>query len=223
MRGLAQQLQEPVLRGNYPHVRWHRLGDHGGGGALGEGGGHRVRIVPRHDDRVGGLRAGHPGARGDPLRGEAGAGLGEEPVDMAVVGARELHDGVAARHGPREADRAHRRLSAGADHPEHLHRAEAVHHLARELHFALGRSAVARAPPRRLGDSRDDARVSVPEDQRPPRANPVDVPVPVHVDELRALAPVDEDRVVPADRAHRAHRRVDAAGHETEGPTIELG
>ena len=55
-----------------------------------------------------------------------------------------------------------------------------------------------------------DSRVGVAVDQRAPRAHPVDVAIAVDVEQLGALGALDEDRVA-ADRAHRAHRRVDAA------------
>ena len=43
----------------------------------------------------------------------------------------------------------------------------------------------------------------------------------VDVDQFGALAASDEDRVAP-DRAHRAHRRVDAAGNDLERAPVEL-
>ena len=64
--------------------------------------------------------------------------------------------------------------------------------------------------------------VRVAEDQGPPRADVVDEAVAVDVDQLRALAAVDEERVAP-DRAHRAHRRVDAAGQARQRAPVELG
>ena len=61
----------------------------------------------------------------------------------------------------------------------------------------------------------DDARMRVAEDQRAPREDVVDVAVAVDVDEVRALAALDEERRA-ADRAERAHRRADAAREEIE-------
>ena len=62
----------------------------------------------------------------------------------------------------------------------------------------------------------DDARVAVAEDQRPPRADVVEVAVAVDVEEVRPLAAGDEQRLA-ADGAERAGRAVDAAGDELAG------
>ena len=80
-----------------------------------------------------------------------------------------------------------------------------------ELDLGLGRGAVARPARGRRGDRGDDLRVGVAEDQRAPGADPVDVAVAVDVDQLAALAALDEDRL-PADLPHRPHRRVTPPG-----------
>ena len=92
---------------------------------------------------------GDAGARRDSLRREPRPGLGEEAVGVAVVGAGELDDRVAAGGGAGEADGAHRRLGAGVDDAHHLDRGEAVANLGGELDLALGRGAVAGAAARR--------------------------------------------------------------------------
>ena len=114
---------------------------------------------------------------------------------MAVVGAGELEELLAAGRGAGEPDRAHRRLGAGVDHPHHLDRGEAVADLGGELDLALGRRAEAGPSRGGVGDRRDHVRVGVAEDQRAPGADPVDVAVAVDVDQLEALAALDEDRV----------------------------
>ena len=158
-----------------------------------------------------------PGLDGDALRGEARAGVGEQAVDVAVVGAGELEDRVAAGRGARQADRAHRRLGARRGHPHHLGAGtRSTTSAASSTSRRRGR-AVARARARPPRDRRDDVRVRVPGDQRAPRADVVDVAVAVDVDQLGALAALDEDRVA-ADRAHRPHRRVDAARQQLERP-----
>jgi hypothetical protein len=48
------------------------------------------------------------------------------------------------------------------------------------------------------------------EDEWSPRENVVDVAVAVHVDDVGAFAPIDEERR-PSDGAKRAHRGADAA------------
>ena len=77
-----------------------------------------------------------PGLAGMPRRREPRARLGEQAVDVAVVGAGELDDRVAAGGRPGEPHGAHRRLGAGVDHPHHLDGAEPLGHLRRELDLA---------------------------------------------------------------------------------------
>ena len=166
---------------------------------------------------------GHARARGDPLRGEAGAGLGEQPVDVAVVGAGELHDLVAAGGRARQAQRAHRRLGAGVDHPDHLHRRRSARRPrppARPRPRSARRSScpAAAASLHRLRRRRDArARGSAAPMSRPSRRSGCrrrrssSAPSPA----------LDEDRVVAADRAHRPHRRVDPARHEPDRACVE--
>ena len=147
---------------------------------------------------------------------------GEQAVEVAVVGAGELEDQLAAGGGAREPHRGHRGLGARGGHAQHLDRLHPPHDLGRELDLAARsarRSSCRRAAA--AATRREHLRVRVPVDQRPPRADVVDVAVAVDVEQLRALAALDEERVAP-DRAHRAHRRVDAAGEHLEGASIEL-
>ena len=149
----------------------------------------------------------------DALRREAGARLGEQAVDVAVVGAGELQELLAAGRRAGEADRAHRRLGARA----RSCAASRPTACGATTSSASSTSPAVGAPKRRArraaasATACDDRRVRVAVDQRAPRADPVDVAVAVDVDELGALAALDEDRVA-ADRAHRADRRVHAAG-----------
>ena len=87
--------------------------------------------------------------------------------------------------------------------------------------LALGGGTERQTVDRRLHDGVDHAPMGVAQDQRPPRADPIDVLVAVHVDQRRALAAGDEDRV-PADRAHRPDGRIDAPGQRAPGPVVEL-
>ena len=64
--------------------------------------------------------------------------------------------------------------------------------------------------------------VGVAEDQRAPGADPVDVAVAVDVDQLAALAALDEDRLA-LDLPHRPHGRVDAAGKDLQRAPVQLG
>ena len=125
---------------------------------------------------------------------------------MAVVAAGELDDLRALGERARDPQRAHRRLGAGA---HEAHELDARHRVAdepRELELERARRAVARPAAHRLLERRDHTRMRVAEDQRPPGEDVVEIAVAVDVDEVRALAALDEERVA-ADRAERAHRR----------------
>ncbi len=105
--------------------------------------------------------------------------------------------------------------------PHHLDRGDPGDDLLRQLDLGRGGGAVAGPAGGRFGDGGDDRGLRVPEDQRAPGADPVEVAVAVDIDQLAALAALDEDRVA-ADLAHRADRRVDAAGKNAERAVVEL-
>ena len=182
---------------------------------------HSLRVVPRHDDRVARLRRGHTRRCRDALRRETRSGLGQQAVDVAVVVAGELDDLGAAGGGTCEPHRCHRRLRARRDQAHHLRRGNTVDHLRCKLDLRLGRRAEARAALGGTRDRLDHPRMRMPEDQRPPRAHVVDVPVPVDVLDLGAGAGPYEERLAP-DRAHRAHRAVDAARDDLRRAPVQL-
>ena len=140
-----------------------------------------------------------------------------------MVAARELEDAVAPREAAREPDRAHRGLGAGGDEAHHLDRRHRVDDLLRELHLGFGRGAEGRPARGGVLDRSERLGVGVPEDERPPAHDPVDVALPLDVLDLGAAAAAHEDRLVEADRAHRADRRVDAARDQPLRPPSELG
>ena len=55
--------------------------------------------------------------------------------------------------------------------------------------------------------------------ERAPRADVVDVVVAIDVDQLGALAALDENRI-PPDRPHRAHGRVHPSDEHPLGPSV---
>jgi hypothetical protein len=59
----------------------------------------------------------------------------------------------------------------------------------------------------------DDRRMRVPENQRSPRTDVVDVPVAVHIPNVRACAPVDDNRLT-ADASEGPGRTVHPTRHE---------
>ena len=172
----------------------------------------RVGVVPRHDHGV--RRRGRRDARAgrERLGREPAARLGEQAVDVAVVGARELEELLApgrprGRGGGRSSSPRCPTTSCAASRRAGIRRATSS---------ARSTSAIVGAPndvPRCAASTTaaSDIRVGVAVDERAPRADPVDVAVAVDVDDLRTARALDEDRGAP-DRAHRAHGRVHAAG-----------
>ena len=140
-----------------------------------------------------------------------------------MVAAGELEHAVAPGEAAREPDRAHRGLGAGGDEAHHLDRRHRVDDLLRELDLGLGRGAEGRPAGGGVLDRGERLGVGVPEDERPPAQHPVDVALPVDVLDLGAAAAAHEDRLVEADRAHRANRRVDASRDQPLRPPRELG
>ena len=216
-----RKLEEAVGGRDDAHVGGDRLGDQGGDGVVGERARNGLAVVPGHDHGACRLRGRDAGAGRDRQRREARAGLGQQPVGVAVVGTGELDHHLAAGGGAGEADRAHRRLGAGAGHAHHLGRGDAGDDLFGQLDLGRGRGAEAGPAGRGLGHRRDHRRVGVAEDQRAPGADPVEVAVAVDVDQLAALAALDEDRLAP-DLAHRPHGGVDPAGKDLQRAVVEL-
>ena len=142
---------------------------------------------------------------------------------MPVIAARELQDPVAAGEGPRNPDRAHRRLGAGGDEPDTLDRRHCVHDLLGEENLPLSGRAEGGAPSRGLPYGVHDPRLCVAEHERPPGHHPVDVPVAVDVLDPGALAARHEERLVDSDGGHGADRRVDPAWDHGAGAVEERG
>ena len=140
---------------------------------------------------------------------------------MTVVAACELEDAVARSERARQARRAHRRLGAGGDEPDLLDRRDRVDDLPRKVDLGFGRRAEARPTLGGSAHRRDRLRIGVPEEQRAPRHDPVDVTIAVYVDEIRPLAAAHEQRLVEPDRTHRAHGGVHTAGNEVERPAVQ--
>ena len=176
---------------------------------------HGREIVERRRERVRHRSGRHSRRVRQPERRDARARLHEEQIRVPVVAADELDDLRPLREGARDANRAHRRLRARAHEADELEARHRVADEARELELERARRAEARSLPQRLLERGDDTRMRVAEDQRAPREDVVDVAVPVDVDEVCALAALDEERRA-ADRLERAYRRADAARQQVE-------
>src|SRR4029453_4002718 len=70
------------------------------------------------------------------------------------------------------------------------------------------RGAVARSAEGRLTHGLDRLRIGMPEDERAPRAHPVEPALSALLLQGRPGGPAPEERLVEADRPHRADRRV---------------
>ena len=161
-----------------------------------------------------------PGESGNPERRDAGARLHEQEIRVPVVAADELDDLRPPGEGARDPNRAHRRLRAGAHEADELEARHRVPDETREVELERARRAEARSLAQRLLERGHDARMRVTEDQRAPREHVVDVAVPVDVDEIGALAAIDEERRA-AHRLERTDGRADAARQEIERLRVE--
>ena len=146
-----------------------------------------------------------------PRVGEARPCLHEEGVGVAVVAAGELDESIAMCKGSRKPHRGHRGLGARGDEPDPLDRRHRVDELCGQLDLSLGRCAEAGSLERRLAHCLHGLGVGVPEDQRPPGLDRVEQEPAIGRLEVGAVPAGDEERLVDADRAHGANRRVDTA------------
>ena len=209
----AQRLEEAGRGRHAAHVAGHRLDDDAGDLApgLGKAALERRGVVVRQRRRRGGDRGRNPGRIRHAERQRARARLHQQPVGMAVVAALELDDAVAAGESAREADRAHRRLGAGAHHAQALDGRHELGDPARELGLDHGRCAEREAVRGAARDRGDHVRIRMPEDHRSPGADVVDQAAAVLGLDRGAARAADEERLA-ADAAECAHRRVHAAG-----------
>ncbi len=136
---------------------------------------------------------------------------------MAVIVAGELHDHRPAGVSAGQADGAHRGLGAGVDQPHLLDRRDGLDDQLGQFVFGQGGRPEAGAAPQGRLDGRDDRRMAVAQDHRPPRADVVDVAVAVDVEEIGPFGAVEEDRLA-ADAAERPGGAIHPAGHELFGP-----
>ena len=140
---------------------------------------------------------------------------------MPVIAALELDDDVAARGGPGDPHRRHRRLGARVHEPHHLERGHAPPHQLGEVDFGGAGGAVGPPPLCRAANGVEHRGLRVAQDQRAPRAHVVEVSLAVDVGEAGPARAVDEERR-PAHGAECPDRRVDSPGEHSLRPVEQL-
>ncbi len=219
----AQPFVETGDRGNEAHVTEVGLDDHRRDvlPATREQRRHAAEIIEWR--REGQLREprGHAGAVRQPQRSDARAGFDQKRVGVAVISALELHDAFAPGRGARQPDRGHRGLGARIDAPQHLEGGHTLAYQLGELDLRGARRAVGPASPRGVANRRQDGRVRMAQNQRPPRADVVDVRLAVGIGEPATLGPGHE-KGRPAHRPERPHRGVHAPGQHLFRPLEQL-
>jgi len=156
-----------------------------------------------------------------PVKSMRGVRLEQAELRAGGIAGDRLVQAIAL-DGAREPQRRHRGLRPRRDEAHLLDRRHGVGDLLRELHLSLGGRAEARAVECRGAHRLDRLGVCVAVDERPPRLHPVEQAPAVGRLEVRALPARDEERLVHADRAHRAHRGVDPARDRLQRPVPEL-
>ena len=124
---------------------------------------------------------------------------------MIIAG--EFHDQFAAREAAGQSQGAHRGFGAGTDQPHALDRRHGGDDQLGQFAFRFGRSAEAGAS---LGGGLhrgDDSRRRVPQNQRAPRADVVDVAIAVEIVEIGAR------RRARKKSARRRRRRTPGPGY----------
>ena len=204
-RDVPDRLQVARLGEHDPEVHHRRLHDHAGGLAalLGQPldpALHRAGVVERDRDRQvhDGLRdAGAVRQRGEVLVVAdlvvLDADRDHHAVVVAVVGAEDLHDRLAAGGAAGDPDRVHRRLGAGVREAP-LRQPPAARELVADDDGVLGRRREVRAGAVALVDRRADRGVGVALDHRAEAVVEVPHLVAVDVPHARAGAALEVDR-----------------------------
>ena len=223
-RELAERRKECAPLRQESVVGGQRLDDHRGNARAfaREELGHRRLVIERQHARAGGESLRHACGGGPAEGGEPGARRHEQVVGVTVVAAGELDDELTPGEGARHADGTHDRLGAGGDEPHLFGRGVSRHDTLGELDLRRARRAVGHPARERRGDRRDDRRVRVTGDERPPRADQVEVSAAVGIEHLRARPARDEERRA-SHGSKSAHWGAHATWDDAAGTLVELG
>src|SRR5882672_431449 len=123
---------------------------------------------------------------------------------MAVITTVEFNDFVAPREPTRQADGRHRGFRPRVAHSHLLHAGNQLADQPRHRDFEWIRNPEAGSILRRLLNSFSNSRMRMPKNGRTPGADVINILVPIHVPDPRALGPIDEKRL-PSYRPERAH------------------
>src|SRR6266550_347925 len=124
-----------------------------------------------------------------------------------MIASLELEDFVPARERARKSHRAHRCFSTTRDKAHHLEVRHSLTNQFAELHLELGGHSEAGSVLHGACKRVEYDRRGMPQHERTPRENEIDVFFAVGVPDPRALAPRGDDRL-SSNAAKSAHRRV---------------
>ena len=176
-----------------------------------------VEVVVGKHDGVGRGSHRHPCASRQPLGGHTRTGGGQQRIRVSVIAAREFDDLVAARGTAGDPHRGHGGLRAGGDQPHVFRDGNPGTDPLGELHLRARRCPETEAPGGRLLHGRDDLRMGVPEQRRPPGTHEIDVAGAVDVGHSATGCLLDETRRAAHGR-ECPHGRVDPARDRLAGP-----
>ena len=218
LRQVARGLQELHRWNNATHVAHNRLQNRAGDALamFAEGFLQSANVVVLQDQCVLTGAGCHTGRIGYGQRRGRTAGGNQQAVDVPVVVSCELDNHIPAGVPAGQADGAHRRLGTGADQAHLFDRRYGLDNQLGQFVFRLGRRAEAGRPFQRFADGIQHCRVLVTQDHGPPGTDVVDVPVPVHVEQISAVRAAEDDWLA-AYGPKRPCGAVDATGDQLLG------
>ncbi len=194
VRQVAQLVQELQVRQNQAHVADYRFENDPGNliAFILEQLTQAQDVVEAGQQGVGRSAFGHAGAVGHAQGGGAGAGRHQKAIHMPVITAGKFDDQLPPREAPGQTNAAHGRLSSRADHAHHLDARKQLDDELGQLRFQLGRGAEGCPSRKGIADSLDHARIIVPQNERAPGTDEIEIAVAIDIEEIRSLSPSDE-------------------------------
>src|SRR5690606_28630596 len=218
IRYFAQCLQKSRNRRNAVHVTRHRLDDDAGNllAMASEELFDRADIVVGQNVRQISIGLGYAKGVGLPECERSRTCLDQQPVHVSVIAALELHDLVTTGITPGQTDGAHGCFGSGSHQTDLLDRRHQLTDGLRDDDFCFGRGAIAQTLFKLALQRRDNSRVSMTENQWPPRANIIYVAIAIRVGQPGAFSPLKEQGIA-ADTTKRANGRIDPSGNDLAG------